>query len=311
MARRNKPAILSCMGAGKGRTRRAQATPRRSRRPGPQAASRRSRRPGPQPSAVVANDLVDLPPNPVTEETVEQLAEAGASKETVEIARELAASQPRLSKAARARKSLLDIFGGIGYREYAEFTGETERRIIDPGLEYSNQWVDGKTSNPPRPYTNLFRYCPHMEGNKAHWIETELRFDHETGDIFVIASVKRPVPFSMSRTGVYDVVNCGRDLQRAINVAQEVYDKTFVTFKESKTGARAKYGEYRFEDQLGPTQVMTYNPEVENVFRASEGLIAAKLVDGVDAMSAQQKLARADEVRRTRALQQAEKLGYV
>ena len=221
---------------------------------------------------------------------------------------------PVKRRVTKARDELLSIFSELYYFPY-KLLSEDEKRITDPNFNYAND--EGRILNEDgdslRPYTTLYRYCPNMKGNKAHWITTQLRLDHESGDIFVISDVKRPAGF-LSRVGVYSIKNCGNDIEKALQVAQGAYDSTFAQFKTSKAGQKAEYAPSREwkdwpKDKLQP---LDYTPEV---FQTSKDEITAALVDGVQKMTeyqTQKQLQQSQKVeQKAEALNKAKELGYI
>jgi hypothetical protein len=165
-------------------------------------------------------------------------------------------------KPSRAKSDLLKVFSSAGYASFSSYS-DLEKKLIDPNLDYFNSQVDGSTSDPPRPYTSLFRYAPQMGGKRRGInITTEIKLDHYTGDIFVIGDADRPQGIS-GRSGIYHIINCKKDLKLAINTAQELYNESFTEL--DRHTKNLKYTSHPDQKYMkGTYQQIEYEPDVFN-----------------------------------------------
>ncbi len=142
------------------------------------------------------------------------------------------------------RAALLADFSGLGYKALDKLS-EREQYIADSNFRYHNKWANGNKG-----YEQLYCYCPYMRGNKELYIEIDLRLDHESGNIFVVSAVEKAVGLGwrLDTAKVYTVLDCGKELKKAISTAQKIYDQTFSQFKKTKAGRKAQHAKY----QTGP-----------------------------------------------------------
>lgn len=185
---------------------------------------------------------------------------------------------------------------------------EHELAVADLSLKRANQWVDGRNPNPPRPYTRLFSYRPHLKGNRGNWFYFTLQLEHDDGHIYGIAEITRPAGLAARRVTALKVIDYGTSLDDAIVGMQQVADETMQHFFETDTGKKARYAKYPFKVESAGTQVMD---QADDVFAASYELIRERLAAGVEAAEQQQADAREREARQQERLQRLEERGYV
>lgn len=222
-------------------------------------------------------------------------------------------------RVEKAHAQLLADFGELGYRRYADMD-LSEQRVVDRDLKFANQFgvsmVPGSRPERVTPYTDLFRYCPNMRGNHGQWLVVNIRFDHESGDIFVVGEVEKPTAFSLTRAAVYSVENAGRSIGRAIEIAERTYEDTFAAFKRSKAGRRASYAA---GPRGVPPEALQVLEHKDHPFRdaeaamvshlATQGMPARKTYREYVALKEQDEAAMAESARAGFA--EVRELGYV
>jgi len=189
--------------------------------------------------------------------------------------------------ADSSRSALRRDWGALGFKTGNELT-DAELAIADLDLRRSNQWVDGINSNPPRPYTNLFAYRPHMEGNKRHWLSVELRFEHADRRIYSIAEVRSPARFlGPSSVSAVRVEDYGTDLDKAIDGAQALADSMVEHFFETSAGSRARLASYPFPGTVRTGAGGQLCEPTDNAFVNARQYAVAQLARGIEAADEQ------------------------
>ena len=200
------------------------------------------------------------------------------------------------------RAALLADFSGLGYKALDKLS-EREQYIADSNFRYHNKWANGNKG-----YEQLYCYCPYMRGNKELYIEIDLRLDHESGNIFVVSAVEKAVGLGwrLDTAKVYTVLDCGKELKKAISTAQKIYDQTFSQFKKTKAGRKAQHAKY----QTGPLPLGQQTDYAPHVFEEEEEDIAEKLIKGVQNMESQAEKQRQKTREHQAAIKKTKDLGY-
>jgi hypothetical protein len=226
-----------------------------------------------------------------------------------------AAGAPAVSRMGRGLRvavtALQRDWADQGFRTPDQITRE-EYDFADASLHRINtRDRDGKIV---RPYTNLFSYKPHMERNKAHWIDITLRYEHADGHLYGIAEIEAPVSFIGPRVAAVKVEDYGTDLQAAIIAVQQLADDTFSHFWKTSAGSKASFAEYPKgripASYLDGTSVQMMN-QIDKPFVRFYDDIVRRLSEGVAEAANQRQKVEAEQHAAEERMARIRDLGYV
>lgn len=219
----------------------------------------------------------------------------------------------RLTPAGRyaaTERRLLETFGGGGWRPYQAFPRH-ERRVIDPHLTYINEHVDGITKDPDRPYAWIATFAPTLQGRRGVSFEIEIKLDFATGSLDVVSTAHALVPGTMRTASLYQIDHAGRDLARAVSIAQQRFDALFDTYRATSRGRRCELAPHRAQTPLSPLTFWSWDGVEAHPFDAARPALEHAVIDAVATMSKQlQRQRERAELQQSRK-DQAAKLGYV
>jgi len=191
---------------------------------------------------------------------------------------------------AAAEKTLAEVFTGHIIESEA---GHSIIRIADPHLhtanalnhtgEYRRRDLGFDTVTPPVcEYTSMYSYSPNMKEAGNSRIKTELKLDNRSGHIVAVNTVSLPLRGGILSGGgharAYKAVDCGKDISKALEVAQDMYDQAWQQLRESELGQKARHVPYRFSDPVQYPESRTQPREFkEQAFYADEEVIREEL----------------------------------
>ncbi len=190
----------------------------------------------------------------------------------------LSPDEQRQGSILSAEQELSEIFGSLGYKPFSMLP--TDDTVVTAD-------------------SSLYLFKPYIKNNQNIEIETRLGLDYDTGNIFIVSSVYKYAG-AHSKGMLYIVKDCGKKLDDALQIAQDLYNTTFAQFKTTEDREKTKYVLRLYGDPLS-------SDHIPQVFLEDKENIISRLTEEVKKMETYQE--QQEEKKESR--EHITELGYI